>query len=126
MAELHADFRPIRIEEVAGIARRLRWRMEQDAGRPYFYRFHYEGDDVPLLDGKPRAFLVYNEKHTGNLMVEQIQITAAMYRCELLRGALDGAEPFGMRKFLHKINELDRTLRAELPFYKAEIELRRK
>ena len=47
MAEISADFRPARMEEIYEIARRLHWKIVQEDEKPFFYHFVYTGEDLP-------------------------------------------------------------------------------
>lgn len=128
MAEISADFRPARMEEIYEIARRLHWKIVQEEGKPFFYHFVYTGEDLPQMQaGKDWSFLVLNEKGTASLMLERIQCTAAIYECERVTtqsGLTENA--FVMRNFMNKVKILDKTLRKELHSYAPEIVLRRK
>lgn len=63
MAEISADFRPARMEEIYEIARRLHWKIVQEEEKPFFYHFVYTGEDLPQTkEGKDWSFLVLNEK----------------------------------------------------------------
>lgn len=128
MAEISADFRPARMEEIYEIARRLHWKIVQEEEKPFFYHFVYTGEDLPRMQaGKDWSFLVLNEKGTASLMLERIQCTAAIYECERVTtqsGLTENA--FVMRSFMNKVKILDKTLRKELHSCAPEIVLRRK
>lgn len=128
MAEISADFRPVKMEEIDEIAQRLHWKIVQDEEKPFFYHFVYTGEDLPpTKEGKDWSFLVLNEKGTASLMLERIQCTAAIYECERVMtqsGLKENA--FVMRSFMNKVKILDKTLRKELHSYASEIVLRRK
>ena len=113
MAEISADFRPVRMEEIYEIARRLHWKIVQKEEKPFFYHFIYTGDDLPRMkSGENWSFLVLNEKGTASLMLERIQCTAAIYECERVMtqsGLTENA--FVMRSFMNKVKILDKTLR---------------
>ena len=101
MAEISADFRPARMEEIYEIARRLHWKIVQEEGKPFFYHFVYTGEDLPRMQ--------------------------AIYECERVTtqsGLTENA--FVMRSFMNKVKILDKTLRKELHSYAPEIVLRRK
>ena len=49
MAEISADFRPARMEEIYEIARRLHWKIVQEEGKPFFYHFVCTGEDLPRM-----------------------------------------------------------------------------
>ena len=117
MAEISADFRPARMEEIYEIARRLHWKIVQEEEKPFFYHFVYIGEDLPRM----------HEKGTASLMLERIQCTAAIYECERVTtqsGLTENA--FVMRRFMNKVKILDKTLRKELHSYAPEIVLQRK
>lgn len=40
MAEISADFRPARMEEIYEIARRLHWKIVQEEEKPFFYHLY--------------------------------------------------------------------------------------
>ena len=128
MAEISADFRPVKMEEIDEIAQRLHWKIVQDEEKPFFYHFVYIGDDLPpTKEGKDWSFLVLNEKGTASLMLKRIQCTAAIYECERVMTQSGLREiAFVMRSFMNKVKILDKTLMKELHSYAPEIVLRRK
>ena len=121
--EIAADFRRIEVEEVVAIGEKLNWEIKQRENDPIFFDFYYVGDDIPLKDGKPRSFMAFATKKTGNQLVEQVQLSSVMYGCQLAAGNFDKDEIFIMKKFAQKIIELDQALRKELPFHGRAVEL---